>query len=248
LQFKGHISILAALLLLVTLLPIGSVHASQESIPINGRYATYTIGLRIPQSPKWAHDIVLNASKAWNQAQQWYQQQYGSSGNYYTLVEAADGSASISFSMPTAYAGIAVGWTNYNFAPSSRTEIISTQTYLDPTVFLNAQENNATARAYALRLALHELGRILGLGSVLDGHDIMDPRATPERATAPMYLSTLDLYALKVLASGNAPTFVTLPGDVQDQLLNATTFITPSVMLFAPSIPTNSTSTVPPKP
>jgi len=150
--------------------------------------------------------------------------------------------------MPAAYAGIAVGWTEYKFAPSSKTEIVSTQTYLDPTVFTSAQENNVTARAYALRLALHELGRVLGLGSVLDGHDIMDPMGTPARARDPMYLSILDLYALKVLASGNAPTFVTLPGDVQNQLLDATTFINPTVMYFSPSIPTNSTNTVPPKP
>lgn len=247
-QSKGHIPPLAALLLLLTLLPIASVHASQQSIPINGRYATYTIGLRIPQSPKWAHDVVLNASIAWNQAQLWYQQSALSTGNYYHLVEAADGSASISFSMPAAYAGIAVGWTDYKFATSSRTEIISTKTYLDPTVFLSAQESNTTAHAYALRLALHELGRILGLGSVLDGHDIMDPMATPERATAPMLLSILDLYALKVLASGNAPNFVTLPGDVPNQLIDATNFITPTTMYFSPSIPTNSTSTVPTKP
>ena len=150
--------------------------------------------------------------------------------------------------MPAAYAGIAVGWTNYNFAPSSKTDILSTQTYLDPTAFTNAQENNATARAYALRLALHELGRVLGLGSVLDGHDIMDPRGTPERATAPMYISILDLYALQVLAGGNAPTFVTLPDNVPNLLLDANTFITPTAMYLAPSLPTNSTGTIPPKP
>ena len=247
-QFKGAISLFAAILLLLPLLPIAPVHASPPSIPINGRYSTYTIGLRIPQSPKWAHDIILNASIAWNQAQLWYQQSVPSSGNYYTLVEAADGSASISFSMPAAYAGIAVGWTDYKFAPSSRTEIASTRTYLDPTVFTSTQESNVTARAYALRLALHELGRVLGLGSVLDGHDIMDPMGTPDRARAPMFLSILDLYALKVLASGSAPTFVTLPGNVPNQLVDATAFISPRTFYFSPSIPTNSTSTIPPKP
>ncbi len=134
--------------------------------------------------------------------------------------------------MPPAYAGVAVGWTEYKFAPSSRTTIISTQTYLDPTVFANPQESNVTARMYALRLALHELGRVLGLGSVLDGHDIMDPMGTPDRARDPMLISVLDLYALKVLASGNAPGFVTLPGDVPNQLLNADNFHHPSSNLF----------------
>jgi hypothetical protein len=222
---RGVTGLLAGLLLLA-LLPISSVHASAESIPINGRYSTYTIGLRVPAAPRWAHDIIMNASIAWNQAQLWYQESAGTPGNVYTLVEAADGRANINFAMPTAYSGIAVGWTDYKFAPSSKSTIISTQTYLDPTVFSVSQESNLTARQYALRLALHELGRVLGLGSVLDGHDIMDPRATPNRATEPVFLSVLDLYALTVLASGDAPTFVTLPSNVQNQHLEATNFIT----------------------
>ena len=129
--------------------------------------------------------------------------------------------------MPAAYSGIAVGWTDYKYAPSSKTTILSTQTYLDPSVFTGSQESNVTAREYALRLALHELGRVLGLGSVLDGRDIMDPRATPNRAKESPFLSILDLYALNVLASGNAPSFVTLPGNVPNQFVDATNFIAP---------------------
>jgi len=226
LRIGGYASFPAVILLLVTLLPASTAHATTESIPINGRYSTLRIGLRIPASPKWAHDLILNASTAWNQAQLWYQESSPSFGKIYTLVEDTDGSASISFSMPAAYSGIAVGWTEYTFAPSSKTTILSTETYLDPSVFTNSQEGNLTAREYALRLALHELGRILGLGSVLDGRDIMDPRATPDRVKDPLFLSILDLYALGVLASGNAPAFVTLPGNVQDQFVDATTFIT----------------------
>lgn len=221
---NGASCLLVAFLLLATLLPISEVHASSESIPINGRQSAYVIGLRIPDTPKWAHDIVLNASIAWDQAQVWYRTS-ASSGNVYTLVASNDGMASISFSMPTAYAEFAVGWTDYQFAPSSKTTIISTQTYLDPSVFGISQANNLTARKYALRLALHELGRVLGLGSVLDNRDIMDPMATPDRAEDSPLLSTLDLYALKVLASGYTPSFVTLPGNVQNQFVPATTFI-----------------------
>ena len=168
---------------------------------------------------------MLNASIAWDHAQVWYQQYASVPGNVYSLVESNYGAASISFTMPAAYSGFAVGWTDYEFAPSSKTTIVSTQTYLDPHVFSNSQESNLTARQYALRLALHELGRVLGLGSVLDGRDIMDPTATPSRATESPLLSTLDLYALYVLASGNAPNFVTLPSNVQNQFVNAATFI-----------------------
>jgi hypothetical protein len=183
------------------------------------------IGLRIPALPKWAHDTVLNASIAWNQAQIWYQQSAPSPGSVYTFVEDSGGSATISFNMPAAYSGIAVGWTDYKYAPSSKTTILSTQTYLDPSVFSSSQEGNMTGREYALRLALHELGRVLGLGSVLDGRDIMDSRATPSRARNPLLVSILDLYALNILASGKAPSFVTLPGNVPNQFLDVNALI-----------------------
>jgi hypothetical protein len=203
------------------------VHASTEpSIPINGRYSILTIKIYIPAFPKWAHDVVLNATIAWNRAQLWNLQN-NPTATLYNFVETDDGTATslVSFSMPAAYASIAVGWTTYKFAPGSRTSIISTQTYLTPTVFNEAQASNATARQYAFWLALHELGRILGLGSILDGKDIMEPRYTPARVTQIPNLSTLDLYALHVLAQGSAPNFVTLPDGVQDQFTPVTVFL-----------------------
>jgi hypothetical protein len=127
--------------------------------------------------------------------------------------------------MPAAWASIAVGWTTFKFASGSRTSIVSTQTYLTPTVFSNAQGSNATAKRYAFWLALHELGRILGLGSILDGKDIMEPRYTAQRITQVPTISTLDLYALQALAEGTASTFVTLPNGVQDQFTPVTTFL-----------------------
>ena len=123
---------------------------------------------------------------------------------------------------------MAVGWTDYTFAPSSTT-IVSARTYLDPSVFNAAQENNATAKQYAFRLALHELGRVLGLGNLIDGNDIMDPLATPNRATQPPMISTLDLYAVHVLASENTLTsLVIVLNTDQYQLLNAWALLTNS--------------------
>lgn len=214
-------------ILLVTLIPatFSQVRATaSESIPIIGRYSSLTIGIQIPRTPTWAHDVVLNASIAWNEAQLWYQQTGPVTGSTYTFVESGQASAVISFSMPAAYSGFAVGWTNYNYVPSSK-NILSTQTFLDPYVFNSSQENNVTARQYALRLALHELGRILGLGSVLDGRDIMDPRNTPERVNEAPLLSSLDLYATQVLAEGNLPNSVTLPSNVQNQAVDARMFL-----------------------
>ena len=214
-------------LTLLAFITLIRVHASnQPSIPINGRYSVLTIKIYIPDTPKWAHDVVLNATIAWNRAQLWNLQN-NPTATVYNFVEADDGTATslVSFSMPAAYASIAVGWTIYKFAPGSRTSIVSTQTYLTPTVFNDAQGSNATAREYAFWLALHELGRILGLGSILDGQDIMEPRYTPQRVSQIPRLSTLDLYALHVLAQGTAPNFVTLPDGVLDQFTPVTVFL-----------------------
>ena len=212
------------LLMIVGLTP---VNASGASIPINGRYSVLTIKIHIPTTPKWAHDIVLNATIAWNRAQLLYAQNTPNA-IVYQFVETDDGTATstVSFSMPAAFASIAVGWTNYKYAPGSRTVVVSTQTYLTPTVFNDVQGANVTARRYAFWLALHELGRILGLGSLMDGKDIMEPRYTAARIDGVPEFSTIDLFALHILAQGSAPNFVTLPNGVTDQFIPVTTFLT----------------------
>jgi len=213
-----------ALMIIVTLTPVHA--ATQPAIPINGRYSVLTIKIYIPLTPKWAHDVVLNAAIAWNEAQALYLQD-NPTATVYNFVETDDGTATsiVSFSMPAAYASIAVGWTNYKFAPGSRISIISTQTYLTPTIFNDAQGSNATANRYAFWLALHELGRILGLGSIMDGKDIMEPRYFPARVDEVPQFSTLDLYALHVIALGNPPNFVTLPDGLQNQFTPVTSFL-----------------------
>jgi hypothetical protein len=228
-----------ALMLLCTFAP---VHAStQPSIPIIGRYSVLTIKIYIPHTPQWAHDVVLNATMAWNQAQLLTVGNDGF-GTVYRFVETDDGTATsvVSFSMPTAYASIAVGWTNYKFATGSRTAITSTTTYLTPTIFNAAQGTNYTAERYAFWLALHESGRILGLGSLMDGKDIMEPRYFAARFLEAPQFSTLDLYALHVLAQGDAPAFVTLPDGVQNQFAPAMSFLNPQQEVMAPTLTINT--------
>jgi hypothetical protein len=203
------------------------VAAAQPSIPVYGRYSTLTIKIYIPTYPKWAHDVVLNATIAWNQAQQLWAAQNNYSGPVYTFTETSEANATsvVSFSMPSTYAAFAVGWTNYKYAAGSQTSIVRTETYLAPNVFSADQAGNATARHYAFWLALHEMGRVLGLGSILDGKDIMEPRYTPERITETPRFSTLDLYTLHELAAGSAPSFVTLPTGMNDQFTPVTEYL-----------------------
>jgi len=204
-------------------MPFG--YAVQSAIPINGRYGTQVIGIRIPPYPRWAHDVVLNATIAWNNAQTWYSGTNASAR--FIFLETDYGTATVSFEMPEAVAGIAVGWTDYKYAAGSGSIITSTRTYLDSSIFNQAQEGNETARRYAFWLALHELGRVLGLGSVLDGQDIMDPMARSERVSETPKLSTLDLYAIHLLALGYTPAFVILRQD-RNVLIDARIFLTRS--------------------
>lgn len=214
------------LLVLPLMLGLPLVQASSDySIPVNGRFTAFTVGVQIPQTPKWAHDVVLNATIAWNEAQKWYQQNI-ESGQTYTFIESSTASVRVAFGIPAAYSGFAVGWTDYRFTPSSKVSIASAQVFLDGNVFSATQENNSTARRYAFRLAMHELGHVLGLGHVLDGKDIMDPRGPAYLTTQQPLLSTLDLYAIHVLASAqNVPAFIFLSSAVTYQLIDARKFL-----------------------
>jgi hypothetical protein len=93
----------------------------------------------------------------------------------------------------------AVGWTQYVLDHSLT--IIGAHVFLDEDVFSAGQQHNETALEYGFRLALHELGRVLGLGSLVDGLDIMNPIGTAMHAGNPPLISMIDLFALHVLAS-----------------------------------------------
>ena len=222
-----------ALILVVTLIftitiPIPA-RAEEYSIPVTGRFATSRITLAIPPTPKWAHDTLSNASLVWNRGQLWFQHTYSPDGNVFTFTESNPANATINYALPPPCIGLAVGWTEYDFARSSNT-IISARIFLDPVVFSASQEENMTARQYAFRVALHELGRVLGLGSVLDVHDIMDPIGTPNRIWDPPTLSTLDLYAVHVLASDKTYTSPIVLNTDQYQLLNAWDLLSDKLM------------------
>jgi len=230
-NLKSFIAGALLLLGLLSMLP-NSVQATSYAIPVNGRFGSLRIGLAIPTSPKWAHDTVLNASLAWNQGQLWFQRMYFPDGKVFTFVESNYPNVTVEFALPTKCVNFAVGWTDYTFAPSTTT-IISAHTYLDSSIFNENQESNATARRYAFALALHELGRVLGLGNIIDSKDIMDPLATPKRTTQDPMISTLDLFAVHVLASAVvlSSNVVVLSTD-QYQLVNAWSFIaTPTLII-----------------
>jgi len=191
--------VLAPALALTLMMFARPAYATIYSMPVVGRWSTLQVGLQVPPTPTWAHDVVLNASRVWNMAQVWFAQNYFPGGKVYSFVESRVGNATVTFGMPSEYACIAVGWTQYILGAGLT--IIGAHTFLDRSVFNAGQEHNETALEYGLRLALHELGRVLGLGSVVDGLDIMDPIGTASHARDPPIISMIDLFALHVLAS-----------------------------------------------
>lgn len=77
----------SAFIALLCIVQTVSVGYGQSSVSISNGFATYTMGLQIEQTPKWAHDMVLSAAEAWNMAQIWYRSHFNQPGPVYTFVE-----------------------------------------------------------------------------------------------------------------------------------------------------------------
>ena len=194
-----RLKFLGLILPFLLMLAPGPVHACTYSIPVVGRWPNLQIVLQVPQVPRWAHDIVTNASQVWNTAQLWFQRNYFPGSKVYEFIESGSGNVTVSFEIPPEFAAIAVGWTQYVL--DATLNILGAHVYLDGAVFNKPSEPNTTTQALAFRLALHELGRVLGLGSLVDGQDIMDPIGTVSHAMFPPIISVIDLFALHELAS-----------------------------------------------
>jgi len=218
--------VFAFLLPLLLILTSRPAYACAYSIPVVGRWSALQIGLDIPSTPTWARALVLKAARVWNQAQVWFQQNYFPDGSLYTFVTSASGNVTVSFTMPVAYASIAVGWTQYVLdGPST---ILGAHVFLDGNIFNALEEPNITGQKYGFRLALHELGRVLGLGSLIDELDIMNPIETVSLASEAPLISLIDLFALHILASEPyfSSSVIVLNSD-QQILLNAWNFLDP---------------------
>jgi len=219
-----QIRLLAALFPLLLVAAARPVYACTYSIPVVGRWQSLQVGLDIPPAPLWARDLILNASRVWNFAQLWFQRIYSPGGSVYRFVDSSTGNVTISFGVPAAFASIAVGWTEYAF--EGATTIVGAHVFLDGNVFGDVGEPNASALDFGFRIALHELGRVLGLGSLIDGLDIMDPVGTVNAAAQPPLISLIDLFALHVLASEpSLPSSTIVLNTDQQVVLNAWTLL-----------------------
>jgi len=175
--------------------------SSEIAMPVNGYFAYSTVTVNIDEENVWAHDLVVKAMGVWNKAQLSFLETQ--TGPVFEFVEDPSGMVRVEFSLPPSYADFA-SWTEYEY--QGRDQIVGAEVYFDATNTFNPENEN-----YAYRLALHELGHVLGLGIILGTTDIMDARQFQSDDLQPE-ISTLDLYAIQ--AQAPKFTFVYLPSNI----------------------------------
>ena len=170
--------------------------------PSGHRLGRSTITVQIQSTPTWAHDSVVEAMTTWNEAQVWFRNTYYQNSSVFNLVEGSQGDAIVSF---TKNEITCVGSVGMGGCTTWRNGAGQTRTIID-TVW---------GASYTNYLALHELGRILGLGTSsyidqLNGNpDIMSENHDGQPA-----ISTLDLYGLHLQALQNSASSATLPQSI----------------------------------
>jgi hypothetical protein len=180
--------------------PVPSVYV----IPLEGaRWSSNTIPIYISGGEEWQQNQTLRAMQLWDQAQLWFAREYFPNSSVYTL-EAGDSSAPVQVTLVSSstVAENILGWTNYH----EQNGVIESA---------NVRIAAANSEHTTLVLSAHELGHVLGLGDdvICCETDLMNTFPTVNNASA--LPTTLDLYALHVLASTNAiPSFVWLPNGI----------------------------------
>jgi hypothetical protein len=176
------------------------------------------IPVEVPSSPQILHDDVLQAMSIWNQAMKWFQETYDQNDPLavvYEFIESSGGTPITIHSVDLQTLGQGTNTTNpivsfTELVYSTDTgQIVSAQIYLLSTLF-------STSNNLHLYTVLFAFGSALGLKTYPQSapcpfQDLMCPTLLA------VYPSTLDLYAVHLLAEGRLVKNVTLPSDIPYQ-------------------------------
>jgi hypothetical protein len=209
-MLRNHTKIIIGLLLISAIGLAPTVQAAtqtQYTIPLGvSRWNQYEIAFKIQSTPKWAHDTVLVAMNLWNQAQEWFKQAYYPNGLVYHLSESQNSTNQVAFENTYSpdYGGYAQG--DRNGRTTTRSEVVLVLVYAS---------GREISPEVLLELAVHEFGHVLGLEHTAVLSDIMcSTKLNQCENTDNVLPSTLDLYAVHIIAEGQLPTSITLPASI----------------------------------
>jgi hypothetical protein len=188
------------------LLPVHAQTSYTISL-LGGRWSSHAIGVEVPNDTMDMHDLTVQAMETWNAAQAWFIEQYYPNGHVYSLTVSATGVVRVFFDPADQWDPRYEDTYAYMSPQSSGNSFVSADIHIR---YLNT--SNYLDQNHWYNTILHELGHVLGLGhaNATYADDVMAHALWSSR----MQPSTLDLYAIQMLAEGQYDGVVTQPSTI----------------------------------
>jgi len=210
--------LLSLMLAFLVTLPLVHADSGPYLIPLEGsQWSSRIIHVHVYGGQDWQQNQTYQAMQIWNQAQLWFAREYFPNSSVYTF-ELGDSSAPVQVRLldSSTVVGSIQAWTDYH-AQKGIMESASVKIGV------------RNSKEAILLLSLHELGHVLGVGHVsCCERDLMDPYPVAN-AAAPLP-TTLDLYAVHILASGDpVPNYALLPNKMPYRTMPAAELTLPEL-------------------